>query len=76
MGNVRFRAMPVSEAKWEAYLAKMDETAAEILERGADGVPVRRLLKDFAPQIDAVVRPRVLPAAGKPVNAWDFISKR
>jgi radical SAM superfamily enzyme YgiQ (UPF0313 family) len=77
MSNVRFRAMPVSEAKWEAYLAKMDESAAEILERGADGVPVRRLLKDFAPQIGAVVRPTAPPpGAGKPVNAWDFISKR
>jgi len=76
MSNVRFRGMPVSEAKWEAYLAKMDESAAEILERGADGVPVRRLLKDFAPQIDAVVRPSAPPGGGKPANPWDFISKR
>ena len=76
MKNVRFRGMPVSEAKWEAYLAKMDESAAEILERGADGVPVRRLLKDFSPQIDAVVRPAPPPGSGKPVNPWDFISKR
>jgi radical SAM superfamily enzyme YgiQ (UPF0313 family) len=77
MSNVRFRAMPVSEAKWEAYLARMDESAAEILERGADGAPVRRLLKDFAPQIDAVVRAAAPPpGAGKPANAWDFISKR
>jgi len=77
MKNVRFRGMPVSEAKWEAYLAKMDESAAEILERGADGVPVRRLLKEFAPQIDAVVRPAMPPpGAGKAANAWDFISKR
>ena len=76
MKNVRFRGMPVSEAKWEAYLAKMDESAAEILERGADGVPVRRLLKDFAPQIDAVVRPAMPPGGGKPANPWDFISKR
>ena len=76
MKNVRFRGMPVSEAKWEAYLAKMDESAGEILERGADGVPVRRLLKDFAPQIDAVVRPAMPPGGGKPANPWDFISKR
>jgi radical SAM superfamily enzyme YgiQ (UPF0313 family) len=76
MSNVRFRGMPVSEAKWESYLAKMDESAAEILERGADGVPVRRLLKEFAPQIDAVVRPAMPLVAGKPANPWDFISKR
>lgn len=76
MDNVRFRGMPVSEAKWEAYLAKMDENAAEILERGADGVPVRKLLKEFAPQIDAVVRPSPPPGLPKIVNAWDFIAKR
>jgi hypothetical protein len=34
------------------------------------------LLKDFAPQIDAVVRPSPPPGTGKPVNPWDFISKR
>jgi radical SAM superfamily enzyme YgiQ (UPF0313 family) len=76
MGNVRFRGMPPSEAVWEAYLARMDESAAEILERGADGAPVRRLLKEFRPQIEAVIRPRTPPGAGAPPNSWNFIAKR
>lgn len=76
MSNVRFRGMPVAEAVWEAYLARMDENAAEILERGADGVPVRRLLKDFKPAIDAVVRPRFPLESARPANSWGFISKR
>jgi radical SAM superfamily enzyme YgiQ (UPF0313 family) len=75
LSNVRFRGMPVSEARWEAFLAKMDESAAEILERGADGVPVRRLLKDYRTQIDAVVSPS-MPPGGKPAEPWNFISKR
>jgi radical SAM superfamily enzyme YgiQ (UPF0313 family) len=74
LSNVRFRGMPVSEARWEAFLAKMDESAAEILERGADGVPVRRLLKDHKAEIDAVVAPS-MPLA-KPASPWNFISKR
>jgi radical SAM superfamily enzyme YgiQ (UPF0313 family) len=72
--NVRYRGMPPSEAVWEAFLAKMDENAAEILERGADGVPVRRLLKDHAAEIDAVVRPA--PPSERPASSWTFISKR
>jgi radical SAM superfamily enzyme YgiQ (UPF0313 family) len=78
ISNVRFRGMPVSEATWEAYLAKMDENAAEILERGADGVPVRRLLKDYRSQIEAVVRPSAPPPSANPAAAapWAFISKR
>jgi hypothetical protein len=74
LSNVRFRGMPVSEARWEAFLAKMDESAAEILERGADGVPVRRLLKDHRAEIDAVVSPSMPPQ--KPSSPWSFISKR
>ena len=72
--NVRFRGMPVSEARWEAFLAKMDESTAEILERGADGIPVRRLLKDHRAEIDAVISPS-MPLA-KPDSPWAFISKR
>lgn len=75
LDNVRFRGMPVVEATWEAYLARMDESAAEVLERGADGVPVRKLLKEFAPQIGAVVHPAALPEA-RAQNSWNFISKR
>ncbi len=76
MPNVRFRGMPIGEATWEAFLAKMDETAGEVLERGADGVPVRRLLKEFATQIAAVVRPQAAPPAPRSAALWGFISKR
>ena len=78
MGNVVFRGMSVGEAVWEAYLAKMDETGADILEQAASGVPVRRLLKEHRERIAAVVRPAsVNPAAvsGAPAP-WAFISKR
>jgi radical SAM superfamily enzyme YgiQ (UPF0313 family) len=76
MGNVVFRGMPVGEAVWEAFLAKADESAADVLEEAAGGVPVRRLLKFHRSRIDAVVRPRrVVPAADTPAP-WSFISKR
>jgi radical SAM superfamily enzyme YgiQ (UPF0313 family) len=77
MGGVSFRGMSVSEAVWEAYLAKMDESAADILEEAAAGVPVRRLLKIHAPRIQAVVRPAraPIPAMSAPAP-WSFISKR
>ena len=78
--NVVFRGMPVGEAVWEAFLAKVDESGADILEEAASGVPVRRLLKAHRARIAAVVRPQsVLPAAGAPAPVaapWSFISKR
>jgi radical SAM superfamily enzyme YgiQ (UPF0313 family) len=73
--NVVFRGMSVNEAVWEAYLAKMDETGADILEEAAAGVPVRRLVKTHRERIAAVVRPATVapvPAAAP----WAFISKR
>jgi radical SAM superfamily enzyme YgiQ (UPF0313 family) len=73
MGNVVFRGMPVGEAVWEAYLAKMDESEADILEEAASGVPVRRILKAHRDRIAAVVRPTMPAAAAMP---WSFISKR
>ncbi len=78
MGHVAFRGMSVGEAVWEAYLAKMDETGADILEQAASGVPVRRLLKEHRERIAAVVRPTsVNPAAASaPPAPWAFISKR
>ncbi|MCA1580281.1 MAG: radical SAM protein [Acidobacteria bacterium] len=77
MGNVAFRGMSVGEAVWEAYLAKMDETGADILEQAASGVPVRRLLKEHRERIAAVVRPEsVNPAAAAAPAPWAFISKR
>jgi radical SAM superfamily enzyme YgiQ (UPF0313 family) len=75
IGNVVFRGMPVGEAVWEAYLAKADESAADVLEEAAAGTPVRRLLKTYKSRIDAVVRPTLIP--GKDTSApWAFISKR
>ncbi|HYB52763.1 MAG TPA: radical SAM protein, partial [Thermoanaerobaculia bacterium] len=75
--NVVFRGMAVSEAVWEAYLAKMDESGADILEEAAAGLPIRRLVKSHRERIAAVVRPPSLPAAAAVTPApWDFISKR
>ena len=76
MPNVVFRGMPVGEAVWEAYLAKADESAADVLEEAAAGVPVRRLLKAHKGRIDAVVRPTGVPANAPAATPWSFISKR
>jgi radical SAM superfamily enzyme YgiQ (UPF0313 family) len=83
MPNVVFRGMPVSEAIWEAYLAKMGAEAAPILCEAAEGVPVRRLVKTHAATIREVVRPDRGNALGRGVfdpalrrdSAWGFISK-
>jgi radical SAM superfamily enzyme YgiQ (UPF0313 family) len=74
MSHVVFRGMSVQEAVWEAYLAKMDETGADILEEAAAGIPVRRLLKTHRDRIDAVVRPAAITTAAP--APWSFISKR
>ena len=68
--------MPVGEAVWEAYLAKADESAADILEEAAAGTPVRRLLKTHRGRIVAVVRPPLAAVAGTAPAPWSFISKR
>src|SRR5207247_2878352 len=57
MGNVELRGMSLTEAIWEAYLAKMDESGADILEEAASGAPVRRLVKTHRDRIAAVIRP-------------------
>ncbi len=87
MPNVLFRGMPVVEAVWEAYLAKMGPEAAPILTEAARGVPVRRLVREHRETILAVVRP-ARPAAGEPAlprgafdpharqsAPWGFITK-
>ena len=75
MPNVELRGMSLSEAVWEAYLAKVDESGADVLEEAASGVPVRRLLKTHRDRIAAVIRPASVPPA--PAAApWAFISKR
>ena len=80
MGNVSFRGMSVGEAVWEAYLAKMDESGADILEEAASGVPVRKLLKQHRERIAAVVRPGTSGSApliaATASSPWSFISKR
>ena len=58
MPNVTFRGMPVVEAIWEAYLAKMGPESAPILLEAAAGAPVRRLVKTHRETLlMAVVRP-------------------
>ena len=74
--NVVFRGMPVGEAVWEAFLAKVDESGADILEEAAAGVPVRRLLKLHRNRIAAVVRPQSVAPAQGPAAPWSFIAKR
>jgi radical SAM superfamily enzyme YgiQ (UPF0313 family) len=75
IGNVAFRGMSLSEAVWEAYLAKMDESGADILEEAASGVPARRLLQSHRDRIAAVVRPQSTLPKAEPAP-WSFISKR
>ena len=89
MPNVTFRGMPVVEAIWEAYLAKMSGEAAPILLEAAQGVPVRRLVKKHRETLMAVVRPEraVLPAStadgmrgvfdprARQAAPWGFITK-
>jgi len=75
LGNVVFRGMSFSEAVWEAYLAKVGESGADILEEAAAGVPVRRLLKTHRDRIAAVVRPQAVRPKSEPAP-WSFISKR
>lgn len=78
MGNVAFRGMSVNEAVWEAFLAKVDESGADILEEAASGVAVRRLLKTHRERIASVIRPTApLPGvAAAAASPWSFISKR
>ena len=79
MGNVQLRGMSVTEAVWEAFLAKADESGADILEQAASGVPVRRLVKTHKERIRAVVRPDRVSAPSALASTpapWSFISKR
>ena len=52
MPNVTFRGMPVVEAIWEAYLAKMGPESAPILLEAAAGESVRRLVKTHRDTLD------------------------
>jgi len=88
MPNVTFRGMPVVEAVWEAYLAKMGLEAEPILLAAASGVPVRRLVKEHRDTIDRVIRPSRAPAAelhglprgvfdphARQASPWGFVAK-
>jgi radical SAM superfamily enzyme YgiQ (UPF0313 family) len=88
MPNVTFRGMPVVEAIWEAYLAKMGPESAPILLEAAAGAPVRRLVKTHRDTLMAVVRPGralALPEHALPrgvfdpharqASPWGFIAK-
>ncbi len=88
MPNVTFRGMPVVEAIWEAYLAKMGHESAPILLEAAAGESVRRLVKTHRDTLMAVVRPGsalALPRHAVPRGVfdpharqaapWGFISK-
>jgi radical SAM superfamily enzyme YgiQ (UPF0313 family) len=74
MPNVTFRGMPVVEAIWEAYLAKMGPESAPILLEAAAGAPVRRLVKTHRDALMAVVRPGralALPEHALPRGVFD-----
>jgi radical SAM superfamily enzyme YgiQ (UPF0313 family) len=74
MSNVSFRGMPVAEAIWEAYLAKMGPESAPILLEAAAGESVRRLVKTHRDTLMAVVRPAralALPEHAVPRGVFD-----
>ena len=52
-----FRGMPVNEAIWEAYLAKMGLESGPILAQAAAGAPVRTLVREHRETLLAVARP-------------------
>ncbi|HSB35364.1 MAG TPA: radical SAM protein, partial [Thermoanaerobaculia bacterium] len=89
MPNVTFRGMPVVEAVWEAYLAKMGLESGPILRDAAAGVPIRRLVKEHRETILSVIRPARQAHSGPPsdlprgvfdpharqASPWGFIHK-
>jgi hypothetical protein len=84
MPNVTFRGMPVNEAIWEAYLAKMGLESGPILAQAAAGAPVRTLVREHREALLAVARPNaradaarrgVFDLASRQASPWGFISK-
>ena len=84
MPNVTFRGMPVTEAIWEAYLAKMGLESGAILARAAAGTPVRTLVREHRETLLAVARPSAgtdasrrgaFDLAARQASPWGFISK-
>lgn len=84
MPNVTFRGMPVTEAIWEAWLAKMGLESGPILARAASGAPVRTLVREHRDTLLSVARPSarddasrrgVFDVAARQASPWGFISK-
>ena len=84
MPNVTFRGMPVNEAIWEAYLAKMGLESGPILAQAAAGAPVRTLVREHRDTLLAIARPAaridadrrgVFDLASRQASPWGFISK-
>ncbi len=75
MPNVSFRGMPVVEAIWEAWLAKMGPESTPILLEAAAGAPVRKLVKNHRDTLLSVVRPAHVPhvdgSPDQPRGAFD-----
>jgi radical SAM superfamily enzyme YgiQ (UPF0313 family) len=71
MHNVTFRKMPVVEAVWEAYLAKMGPESRPILESAAEGVPVRRLIREHEETMRAVIGPKGDETGALPRGTFD-----
>jgi len=84
MPNVTFRGMPVAEAIWEAWLAKMGLESGPILAEAAAGAPVRRLVREHRETLLSVARPAaradaarrgVFDLAARQASPWGFIAK-
>ena len=84
MPNVTFRGMPVTEAIWEAWLAKMGLESGPILAQAAAGAPVRTLVREHRATLLSVARPDArassaprgaFDAAARQASPWGFISK-
>jgi radical SAM superfamily enzyme YgiQ (UPF0313 family) len=82
MPNVTFRGMPVVEAIWEAYLAKMGLESVPILLEAAAGTPVRRIVKEHRETLMSVVRPGradiqrgVFDPKLRKESPWGFVAK-
>src|SRR5258706_94496 len=82
MPNVTFRGMPVVEAIWDAYLAKMGLESVPILLEAAAGTPVRRIVKEHRETLMSVVRPgRADVVRGdfdpklRKESPWGFVAK-
>ena len=84
MPNVTFRGMPVVEAIWEAYLAKMGLESGPILAQAAAGAAVRSLVREHRDTLLSIARPAarveaarrgVFDLAARQASPWGFISK-